>query len=195
MSVQFWDDVHSLGKVAHIGNASYDDNINFMSIVGDINGQIQRARAIMEIGPGLGNFIKNVPCAWKAIIDISPVNVQKMAAYVNRAYLTGEPIGEQYDIVTCISVIQHCNYGQVDRILKTAGCIMRTGASMYVNAIVDSVDMGEQFNTVAGRHSHDINRFESMAKCHGLRIAHRYEYSVPNFKAWIARLEKVIQSE
>ncbi|MBU1767869.1 MAG: hypothetical protein KJ648_07195 [Candidatus Omnitrophica bacterium] len=132
-----WDEAHRTRSQTLLGYTTADDYHALFNQVGDFTLQVQRARQVLEVGPGLGSFLASLQPEQRLALEISEVNKAKLRA--SRICLMGDfPVPEYADVAVCLSVLQHCDESQARVIFtKVAGALMRSvgWGPFYANAV------------------------------------------------------------
>ena len=100
---------------------------------------------------------------------------------------------EIVDIVTCLSVVQHCSKDEVEVIFKDAAKALKDGGTCYVNGVDTGFDNDaaeKSFLRRRSRFSYSPQEIEALAKKNKLTVSKKMVYRLGRMNVWIFRLKK-----
>jgi len=190
---KYWDEKHTAMDPAYLSSGTIDGLARCFT-GSDICATIKGARAVLDIGPGLGRILGELPdSVTKYAIEVSPAGRARFAAAgitCFSPYDTPQPLW--VDVAWCVSVIQHCDAAAVERTLAWVGTALRKDGRFYLQGVLDTIDMTDAQRLAAGRFSHDVP--VELAAKHGLVLAGRANPvqvpTVPEMQSWTAWFKK-----
>lgn len=162
-STSFWNNVHLKGIKDSLGDGNFETMTR--GFQDDFHDYFLNAKSYLDIGPGYGHALKKSPAFKKAAMDISTTSLQNIKDAIKeiKTFLpTDDPRDDKYSLITCISVIQHCNFESLSNILTFAKKILEPEGRFYLEGIKwkhkDDGDKYSYSDMYAGSYSWSFDR-------------------------------------
>lgn len=147
LPLSWWEGAHSAPLSAFLGTMPFEQHVRVFGAAGDFVSAMAAARAHLDVGPGCCILIGGSPASRRAVYDLIPPPAAPEGVEV---YVPGNPppVG-QFDLVTCVSVIQHLNAAQAAELLELVGRSMTEGGSAWLelvhfnDSVAQDVEHGE----------------------------------------------------
>lgn len=200
----FWDRIHQLQHLPMLGETTFEEYLDYLGTVGPVAAELAEAKAVLDVGPGLGNFLRGLPphVTSRHGIEASVENRIKLLTEDGIASWAPGDLSAvksqdsilKCDLATCISVFQHCNAAMVLTLLKDVHSALREGGAFYANGIVNEATrtLSDDENKAGGSHSHDLGEMSRLAQAAGLTVTgtHSYDHPAIHIGVWVARMVK-----
>jgi SAM-dependent methyltransferase len=185
----FWDDAHRKGSSTRLGLTKAHQYGDYFSKVGPFGVDLNNARSVLDVGPGLGNYMRSVEGKERHAIDVSQVSRERMEGMGVKAYCPGEIGAGVADLATCLSVIQHCTREASDLVFADVARALRPGGKFYLNGICGGHGSSNPTRLVTGgRCSYSPAEACELAERHGFVVTEQHVYS--SGRVWILYLTK-----
>ena len=185
---QFWDSKHRINSGSGLGRSTAQQYIDYFNKVGPFAEDLEDAESIIDIGPGLCNFLNAYPMKERYGVDISSVGRQKMESHGIKAYAPGQAPEEIADLATCLSVIQHCTADQVEAILFDIATALKPGGVFYANGVYTGCENADESSLLKrARFSHSLDFIREICEEYGLAITDEHPYKGHGMQIWIIR--------
>jgi SAM-dependent methyltransferase len=184
---KFWDKAHQRGSGPHVRPKGPHRYTEYFELAGPFQEDVNASSAVLDIGPGMGQFLDSLEGKEKYAIDVSSVSRERTRRMGGQAFEPGKIGAGVVDLATCLSVVQHCDLEASRLIFSDASRALRPGGLFYLNAI-HGVSKGEPMSLLSrGRFAHDLDELIELA---GFSVAGKHTHRVGNAHFWILRLVK-----
>ena len=190
---KYWDEKHTAMDPACLSSGTIDGLARCFT-GSDICATVKSARTVLDIGPGLGRVLGELPDSIaKYAVEVSPAGRARLAAEGVTCFSPyDEPRALEADVAWCVSVIQHCDDAAFARTLEWAGTALREGGRFYLQGVLDDAVATDADRLAAGRFSHAAPI--ALAGKHGLELiaqnSPRQVPAVPEMRYWTAWYRK-----
>lgn len=189
--LKFWEHVHRRGSNVHLGNTHAKDYTSYFTQAGPFAADLKRARAVLDIGPGFGRFLVSQAAKECHAIDVSEVSRKRSEEQGATAHAPGKIGSGLADLVTCLSVVQHCDEPAFKTILADASRALRPGGVFYLNGVHGGHHTPSPEGKLSGgRFSYSPARVRELAAEYGLGVEGEHVYRLGALEVWIFRLAK-----
>jgi 2-polyprenyl-3-methyl-5-hydroxy-6-metoxy-1,4-benzoquinol methylase len=189
--LNFWEHVHRRGSNVHIGNTHAKDYTSYFTQAGPFAADLKRAKAVLDIGPGFGRFIEALPAKECHAIDVSEVSRKRSESQGAIAHAPGKIGAGLVDLVTCLSVVQHCDESAFKVILSDAARALRPGGRFYLNGVHGGHHTPSPEGRLSGgRFSYSPARARELAAENGLSVVGENVYRLGALEVWVLCLGK-----
>ncbi len=133
LPLSWWEGAHSVPSSEFLGTMSFEDHVRVFSAAGDFASAMAASRAHLDVGPGCCILIRGSSAPRRAVYDLlpPPAAPQGVEVYVP----TAPPPAGQFDLVTCVSVIQHLNAAQAAELLELVERSMTPEGSAWLELV------------------------------------------------------------
>ena len=192
-TVQYWDAAFRKNSGVSLGNTQAHEYADYFQKLETFAADFQDAESILDIGPGFGHFLAKHESKERYAIEVSPVGRKKIEALGVTVFAPKKVEEEIVDIVTCLSVVQHCSKDEVEVIFKDAAKALKDGGTFYVNGVDTGFDNDaaeKSFLRRRSRFSYSPQEIEALAKKNKLTVSKKMVYRLGRMNVWIFRLKK-----
>lgn len=188
---EFWDHAHSRGSTTRLGNTKAHQYTDYFSKAGPFAEDLLNADSVLDIGPGFGDYLRSATDKDRHAIDVSKVSRERVEGMGVTAYAPGEIGEEVVDLVTCLSVVQHCNLEAVELLFADAFRALRPKGHFYLNGVHGGHSSSDPRKLLsAGRCSHSLDDVRELAELQGFQVVATHAYSLGSTGVWILYLAK-----
>ena len=190
----FWESIHKRGLVEYLGDGEFEFATRGFRNTSEFMNRYNSAESYLDIGPGFGHAIFGSGAKQKAVADISSEAMSKITSRdpLIRAYhIYSDPPTESYDLITCISVVQHCDKQALDNLIAFGKSALSSDGLFYIEGVGlhSGEDSGHDFsNTSSGSHMWNAN---DIIEVWGGKVIYKAEYPLDDSKnVWWLGLSK-----
>ncbi len=133
LPLSWWEGAHSSPLSPFLGTMSFDQHVRVFGAAGDFASAVASSQAHLDVGPGCCILIGGSTARRRAVYDLLPPPAvpRDVEVYVP----TAPPPEGQFDLVTCVSVIQHLNASQAAELLELIGRSMSPRGSAWLELV------------------------------------------------------------
>jgi hypothetical protein len=189
---EFWDESHRKGSPTRLGRTEAHEYSEYFSKVGPFPQDLAVAQVLLDVGPGLGAYLREHQGRERHAIDVSEVSRTRAEGLGATAHAPGEIGAVGADLATCLSVIQHCRPPAAELVFADVARALRKGGKFYVNGITGGHHSSVPARLVsAGRCSYTPEGAVAMAENAGFKVAGKHVYKLGSTGVWILYLLKL----
>jgi SAM-dependent methyltransferase len=188
---EFWEGVHKRGASVHIGNTQAEDYTTYFSQAGPFVSDLERSKAVLDIGPGFCRFLDALKGKARLAVDVAETSRDRARGVGAEAFAPGDVGAGVADLVTCLSVIQHCDEPSTKVILADAARALRSGGAFYLNGVFGGHHTPSPEGLLhGGRFSYSPDRMRELLQESGLAVDGEHVYKIGALTVWIFRAIK-----
>jgi len=194
---KFWDNIHKNRLIEYLGDGDFTVATRGFNRTPDFLDNYKNSQAYLDIGPGFGHAILQSDAKVKGVADISLAaiqNIQGKDSNIEGFLISDLPPNDKYDLITCISVVQHCNKEALKNVIGFAYEALAPNGTLYIEGVClnDGSDRGhDDVNTHSG--SHMWNSEDILKMWDGKCTYNQFDLLNEEVGVWWLGLEKAQQ--
>lgn len=135
-----WNEHHRVEHLPALGRTTLKDYAELYNQVGMFSQELQEASAILEVGPGLLGYLRDVgPLKRRIAIDVCEASLARCRAEGIEAVRPDEARNltpRTVQLATCTSVFQHLGRPEMQQVFENVAHLLVPGYCLYFNGIV-----------------------------------------------------------